>query len=258
MIKRMKNIIYVMCVVMAFTAQTNRPDDKGQHHAAGARPGPVVRPGPIARPIPLSRPAPVVRPAPVAHNTQTMRRDQTQERQGPRVYAVPATNNQLFHQQAAYRQPAVRPFVSQPSYQDRGEPRFNNVPSSIPVENNQLFGRQHHNNWQPRYNFYENEYHFYPYVNIASTVELSANCVSIGFNGQTYYYDRGTFYQQDEQGQYVAVAPIIGLVVNALPVHARQIIVNDQVFYRYKGIFYVQIAQGYQVVGPVQPVPVEE
>jgi len=50
----------------------------------------------------------------------------------------------------------------------------------------------------------------------------------------------------------VAVAPPVGIVVNPIAARARQINVSGQVFYRYKGIFYVQMAQGFQVIGPVQ------
>ena len=112
--------------------------------------------------------------------------------------------------------------------------------------------RQHHNHWQPRYNFYDNQYHFYPYVNIASVVELSGGYLVVGPDGQNYYYDQGTFYLQDQGGQYVAVSPPVGIIVNPIAVNARQINVNNQIFYRYKGVFYIQVAQGYQVIGPVQ------
>ena len=73
--------------------------------------------------------------------------------------------------------------------------------------------------------------------------------------GKRIIMTKGHFIMQDAQGQYFAVAPPIGIIVNALPAHARQIDVNGQVFYRYKGIFYIQVAEGYQVVGPVQPDP---
>jgi hypothetical protein len=127
-------------------------------------------------------------------------------------------------------------------------PRVYATPVFAPVVNNRLFNRQHHKHWQPLYNFYGNEYHFYPYVNIAATVELSSDCVAVGFDGLTYYYDRGTFYQQDQQGQYVAVAPPIGIMVSVLPPHARQIDINGQIYFRYKGICYIQTPQGFQVV----------
>jgi hypothetical protein len=140
---------------------------------------------------------------------------------------------------------------SQPSFQQRTAPRVYAAPAPVPVSNNRLFNRQHHRNWQPLYNFYDNQYHFYPYVNTALLVELSTDCVSEGFNGQMYYYDRGTFYQQDAQGQYFAVAPPIGIIVNVLAPHARQIIVDGQIYYRYKGICYIQTPQGFQVVGQV-------
>ena len=267
MLKRIKSILFVVCVVVVFTAQTNRPDEKGQQHA------------PAARPAPATRPAPAARPAPVAYNNQARPQVQTRREapqqtvyrqptvksfisqpphQGnatPRVYAVPASapveNNRLVHQHVAYRQPTARSFVSQPFYQRNEASRVDTFPASVPAENNLLFNRQHHNNWQPLYNFYNNQYQFYPYVNVTSLVELSANYVTVLFNGQAYFYDRGSFYVQDPQG-YLAVPPPIGIIVNVIPQHARQIIVDGQIYYRYKGVFYIQVAQGYQVVGPVQ------
>ena len=98
---------------------------------------------------------------------------------------------------------------------------------------------------------FKNLYLVYPYVNVTSLVELSADCIIVLFNGQTYYYDRGSFYVQDPQG-HLAVPPPIGIIVSVIPQHARQIDVNGQIYYRYKGVFYIQVAQGYQVVGPVQ------
>ncbi len=230
MLKKIKSISFVICVVMVFTAQTNRPDEKekGQRHDQ-------VTHNNQSRPQDQGR-----REAP--HNNQPRPQDQTR-REAP---------NPVDH-----RQPTGRPFMSQPSYQGWQAPRVYAVPAPAPVENNRFFHRQHHKNWQPRYNFYDYEYHFYPYVNIASLVELTVDCASVGFDGQMYYYDQGTFYQQDEQGQYVAVAPPIGIIISALPANAGQISVNGQIYWRYKGIFYVQGAQGFQVVAPVQPVPAD-
>jgi hypothetical protein len=201
MLKRIKSILFVICIVMVFTAQTKRPDEKGQQH--------------------------------------NQNRPQVQtRREAP--------------QQAAYRQPTVRAAMSQPSRQERAvSPRVYAVPAPRLTENNRLFHRQHHNNRQPLYNFYDNQYQFYPYVNVASLVELSADCFIVLFNGQTYYYDQGSFYVQDPRG-YLAVPPPIGIIVRVIPQHARGIDVNGQIYYRYKGVFYVQVPQGYQVVGPVQ------
>jgi hypothetical protein len=146
--------------------------------------------------------------------------------------------------------------IPKPLVERRQEaPRVYAVPPPAPVANSRFLGRQHHNNWQPRYNYYDNQYHFYPYVNIASTVDLSPAFFSVSSNGQTYFYDEGTFYQQDDQGQYFAVAPPVGVIISPIPAQARQIEDNGQIFYRYKGVFYVQVAGGYQVVGPVQPDP---
>ena len=212
MFKRIKSIIFVISAVMVFTAQTYRLDDKGKQGA------------------------PVAKLVPVAHNNQS-------RSQVPTRREAPAP--------VVHRQATMQPHL-QPAHQERKAPLVHAVVAPAPVGNNRFLNRQHHNHWQPRYNFYDNQYHFYPYVNIASIVELSGGYVVVGPDGQNYYYDQGTFYLQDQAGQYVAVAPPVGIIVNPIAAGARQIIVNNQLFYRYKGIFYIQIAQGYQVVGPVQ------
>ena len=206
---------------MVFTAQVNRPDQKDQQHAPASRPAPIEHNNQGRPEVQTSREVP-----------QHIERRQIQHREPPPEQAHTPTP-QAFHQ-------------------EREKPRVYAVPATVPVENNRLFHHQHHDNWRPRYNFYDNQYHFYPYVNIAATMELSADCVSVMFNGQTYYYDGGTFYQQDNQGQYYAVVPPIGIIVSAIPADARQIIVNNQVFYRYKGVCYAQVAGGFQVVEQVE------
>jgi hypothetical protein len=215
--KRIKSILFVICVVMVFTAQTNRPDEKGQQRAP--------------------QHAPVSRPKVQTHK-------ETPQQAVHR--AAPPTAQTRISSQSSYQQ--------REAPQRREAPRVHAVPTPTPVENNRLFHRQHHNNRQPLYNFYNDQYQFYPYVNVASLVELSEDYAAVLFNGQMYYYDQGSFYVQDPQG-YLATPPPIGIIVRALPPHARQIDVNGQIYYRYKGVFYIQVAQGYQVVGPVQVPP---
>ena len=214
MLKKIESILFVICVVMVFTAQTQRPDEKERQHA------------------PVSRP-----------QVQT-RREAPEQRGSPQQREVPG---RVVHRQP----PGAQTHASQPFHQEREVSRVYALPAPAPVENNRLFHRHHHKNWQPLYNFYDDQYHFYPYVNVASTVELSTDCVTVLFGEQEFYYNQGSFYVQENSG-YLAVPPPIGLVVPVIPSHARQINVDGQIYYRYKGVFYIQVAQGYQVVGPVQ------
>lgn len=231
--EKIKSILFVICLVMGFTVQTARCDDKDSQHTPGARP--AARPA-AARPA--AKPA-ASRPAPAAHSNQN--RPQAQTRR-----AAPEQNVQR-----SLPRPDMN--IPQPLVERRQEgPRVYGVPApAAPARNDHLFNRQHHNTWQPLYNFYNGQYNFYPYVNVNSPVELSADCVAVLFNGQTYYYDRGSYYLQDPQG-YLAVPPPIGIIVSSLPAWARQVEVGGQVYYRCKGAFYVQTTQGYQVVAPVQ------
>ena len=233
MINKLKNVVFVVCIVMVFTAQTNRPEEE-KHNQAKTQGAPQAK----------TQGAPQAR-------TQGAPQARTQGAPQARAQVAPAPQRVIVRQLPPQQAHAARPQTVWPSYQQRVAPRVYATPAVVPVPNNRFLNRQHRKNWQPLYNFYDNQYHFYPYVNTALTVELSANCVAVGFNGQTYYYDRGTFYLQDEQGHYVAVAPPIGIIVNVLPSHARQIDINGQIYYRYKGICYVQTPQGFQVVEQV-------
>jgi hypothetical protein len=237
MFRRVQSILFAICIVMVFTAQTQRPDDKGQQHGSATRHAPVDRSTSATRSIP------------VAHNNQVRPQFQNRQQVQPRR-EVP---QQFVHRAP----PTMQTRTYQPAHQGWTGPRVYAIPAPAPVANDRFLHRQHHKNWQPRYNFYDNQYHFYPYVNIASMVELTGGYIVAGPDGQNYFYDQGTFYLQDQGGQYVAVPPPLGIIVNPIAIGARQINVNDQILYRYKGVFYVQVAQGYQVIGPVQPVPAD-
>ncbi|NTV30077.1 MAG: hypothetical protein HGA80_08370 [Candidatus Omnitrophica bacterium] len=111
--------------------------------------------------------------------------------------------------------------------------------------------RPHRKYWHPRYNFYERGYHFYPYVNLTSIVEIPPEAVQFLFEGNVYYYDQWAFYQQTAEG-YVAVPPPIGAIVPAISANAAQSIINGEVYYRYNDVYYKPVPQGYEVVEPQQ------
>jgi len=244
MLTRIKIFIFGISVVLLFTAQTNGPDDRRW------------KPGPAPRPI----------SAPVPHNVQNNRSVGNKNEVSAQKEVVPPkeisrqrgtgvqnekTVEKVKTIQNDDRRPGGQDHV-QIVHQERSQPRVYAVVQPVPMGNNNLFNRKHHNHWQPRYNYYDDQYHFYPYVNIASLVELSSGYFVIGPDGFNYYYDQGTFYLQDQSGRYGAVPPPLWIIVNPIPPQARQIEVNGQVFYRYKGVFYVQVAQGYQVIAPVE------
>ncbi|TDX01303.1 DUF6515 family protein [Dinghuibacter silviterrae] len=76
---------------------------------------------------------------------------------------------------------------------------------------------------------------------------MMADAFYFSFGGQPYYYDQGVYYQPDNGG-YVAVAPPVGAIVNALPEGYETTQVGDQTYYYFGGAFYVYTDQGYQVV----------
>lgn len=263
-LKRIRACLSAVCMVMVFTAQAYPPQEKkinqtnqanktqriefsrpaAGHNVPSRTASQPQRLNPVQSSRPQNRRAPQVQTSRQAFDNKN--------RQIVQFHREPATP--MVHQAPATRAQAQR-FDSHPVQRSWTESRIFATPA-VPVDQeNRSFHHRHHNHWQPRYNFYDNQYHFYPYVDIATIMELTSTGVLIQFNGQNYYYDQGTFYLQDQSGQYAAVPPPLGITVNALPPNARQINIDGGLYYRYKGVFYVQTDQGYQVVGPVMPVP---
>ena len=219
MMNQLKTIVFVVGAVMLFTAQSNRQEDK-ESASQGQR-------------------------------AQTAPRHAAPRQTVPRQTAPqPVTRREAPPRQAAPQQVNRRQGPSAPVRILQSQPRVYAIPAPQTVDNNRLLRRQHHNHWQPRYNFYDNQYHFYPYVNLGGLMELSGNVIPVLYEGQTYYYDLGTFYAQEGQ-QYLAVPPPLDVIVSALPPQARQVRINGQVYYRYKGVCYIQVPQGFQVVEQV-------
>jgi hypothetical protein len=217
MINKIKSFLFVIFVLIVCTAQSKRPEDSGRSEKS-------------------NQPASHVSVAQHAfniHNNQAI----------PRAESVHAS--QVIHKASP------QTHVAQPAHQERILPRVHAVVLSSPVENKRLFNRQHHKYWHPRYNFYDHLYHFYPYVNVVSAVELSPDCVQILFDGQMYYYDHWVFYLQ-EAGGYLAVPPPIGIIVISISPHAIQAIINGDVYYNHNDVYYKPVPQGYQVVEPLK------
>jgi len=217
MVNKIKSFLFVIFVLIVCTAQSKRPEDS-------------------VRSEKLNQPAPHTS---VAQHISNVRNNQAI----PRAESVRAP--QVIHKASP------QTHVAQPAHQERITPRVHAVVLSSPVENKRLFNRQHHKYWHPRYSFYDHLYHFYPYVNIVSAVELSPDCVEVLFDGQVYYYDHRVFYLQ-ETGGYLAVPPPIGIIVTLISPHAVQVIINGDIYYNYNDVYYKHVSQGYQVVEPLR------
>gem|GEM_PF-6348320 len=217
MIKRIKTVLFVICIVLVFTAQSKRPDDKQRPERSGSSGSHEHAAQPVSN----------------LHNNQTH-------------VPVQATHTP----QTLRRERPSQGHIAQVSNQRRPEPRVYAVSAPV-VENRQPLHHQHHKYWHPRYNFYGHQYYFYPYVNIASMVELSPDCIQVFFNGQTYYYDHWVFYVQTPQG-FLAVPPPIGIIVPTVSSHAAQVIINGGIYYNHNDVYYEPVAQGFEVVEPLQ------
>jgi hypothetical protein len=256
MLKKIQILFGIAGIIMVFTAQTYR-----SHEPTANVPARTTASRPAGNNHVQTRPAAQPQARPMFQGQGTAQRPpyNGQNRQVVQFHKEPAAPS-VVRNTPTIRQMPIRPVEVRPQYQQPStrkpwtESRIYAAPPAAVGQNDRAFHRHHHNNWQPRYNFYENQYHFYPYVDIAALVELTSDSVMLAFGGQNYCYDQGTFYIQDDSGQYVAVPPPLGIIVNPLPANAYEVDVNGQVYYRYKGVFYIQVEQGYQVVGPVGPV----
>ena len=235
MINRIKSLLFVIFIMMVFTTQAHSEEVTER----SKEPGRPVSRAPVAQHISN---VPVVQH--VSNAPATQRVSNVHNKQAsPRVESMRVPQ--------AIHSVVPQTHVAQPVHQRMITPRVYAVVSPSPVENRNFLHRQHHKYWHPRYNFYEHEYHFYPYVNVVSTVELSPDSIQVLFNGQTYYYDHWVFYIQ-EAGGYLAVPPPIGIIVSSVSPRATQAIINGHVYYNHNDVYYQPIPQGYQVVEPLK------
>jgi hypothetical protein len=71
----------------------------------------------------------------------------------------------------------------------------------------------------------------------AAVGALPADAIPVAYNGQTYYYADGVFYQQEGSSFAIVPAPA-GVVVPELPSAANQVASNGAVYYQYNGVYY--------------------
>ena len=227
MANKIMNILFAVCAVALFTGQANRPDEEKKSRSEDS----------------------------AKQHVSTVQSHQTRSSVEPMHVRQGSHNDQVKVPTHAlpvvHKEIPTQGHLTQPDHEKKKPPRVYAVVPSVPVEKKQHPQRQHHKYWHPRYNFYEHEYHFYPYVNVASMVELSPDYMQVVFDGNTYYYDHWTFYQQTPEG-YLAVPPPIGIIVPTISSHATQVIINGDIYYNYNDVYYEPVGQGYQVVESLQ------
>jgi hypothetical protein len=72
--------------------------------------------------------------------------------------------------------------------------------------------------------------------------------VSVGPVG--YYYFDGVYYQATTEGNYVVVAPPVGVIVPTVPTGAETMVVGPTTYYYAGGACYLQQPNGFAVVQP--------
>ena len=92
----------------------------------------------------------------------------------------------------------------------------------------------------------------FPYADVDQGFVVPDGFELVSYNGETFYYHEGTFYQQVGD-QLVAIPAVIGAVVDSIP-QDYQIVMADGVHYLLtQGVYYQRVDQGFEVVpGPDQ------
>ncbi len=96
--------------------------------------------------------------------------------------------------------------------------------------------------------------HNYGYLNIQNVylpsvpvIIIPADFLSLSYNGETFYYNEGTFYQLTDRVLAPVKAPV-GAIVEQIPEDYSTIQIEGDVLYIYRDIFYKKISEGFQVV----------
>ncbi|MEN9597982.1 MAG: hypothetical protein RL596_293 [Bacteroidota bacterium] len=78
---------------------------------------------------------------------------------------------------------------------------------------------------------------------------MAATAIIIHVNSIDYQYDRGLWFQPDNNGYVVVQAPVDG-TVKTIPENHEKVVVNNITNYYYAGAFYEKTADGYKVIAP--------
>ncbi|MEO0580726.1 MAG: DUF6515 family protein [Bacteroidota bacterium] len=150
-------------------------------------------------------------------------RDATTYAQPQRSYSEHPRDRHYQHQQPQYQQPQ-RPRQQQPRYY-----AGNNRPQRVYYNN----PNYHHDPYA--YYYYGND-HLY-HCESQRVVHLPSRARAVYFQGGTFYYAQGMFYQPVRRGFQVIVPPV-GLYMDFLPRRARAFYAYNRQYFEHNGIFF--------------------
>lgn len=133
-------------------------------------------------------------------------------------------------------------------------PKPQGVRTAPPLDHNQALLRHERevsNDLHRNFDFY-GQYDNIPTIVMPSTIVVPDGFEAIVVQDQVYYYYQGVFYQLQE-GQLMAVPPVLGAVVDSIP-QDYQIVMADGVNYCvWSGIYFQRVPEGFEVVVPPTP-----
>ena len=98
-------------------------------------------------------------------------------------------------------------------------------------------------------NYYRHDDVIFPYQDVNPPFIVPNGFELVMVNGETFYYNQGTFYQE-VGGQLVVIPAVLGAVVDYIP-QDYQIVMADGVHYLFiGGVYYQRVDQGFEVVQP--------
>lgn len=124
------------------------------------------------------------------------------------------------------------------------------------VNRNVRVNNYHHNTYYNGYRGYR-PYHpcpyrpyyygpvWHPFGFFVATMAVTATIVAI--ENQRYYYDRGVYYIEVENGYEVVSAPP-NVVVVEVPDDKEIVDLNEKTYYYYAGTFYEKVSDGFKVI----------
>jgi hypothetical protein len=92
-----------------------------------------------------------------------------------------------------------------------------------------------------------NEAFYRDYPQVGSAVEeLPQGSIEVSFEGETYFFASGVWYQESAPG-YAVADPPTGILAPSLPAGYHTVRVGDTAYFYSTGIYYVAAPGGYEV-----------
>jgi hypothetical protein len=153
-------------------------------------------------------------------------------------------------------EPQHRPQPAQPAVHRTAPVVSNHAPVNVrhdqPVDHRQTAERR-----KPTMpDYFRHDAHYYgfdevvvPFPEVAPSFTVPDGFALVMVNGETFYYNDGSFYQQVGD-QLTAIPAVPGAVVDSIP-QDYQIVMADGVHYLVtRGVYYQRVDEGFEVVQP--------